>query len=153
MIKYYEDKEIRIDFSSKPICDFLDPCDPDISKQERKERIDKPYKLRYSVSVRVTYQKKVYYFILEKGYRWNGANVPKFAWSIIGSKDEPRFRTASCIHDFLCENKAVIGNNRILSTKIFAGLLKVAKVPSWKVFSMYHAVDNFQKFCHWNKNG
>lgn len=150
MITFYKDKTIKVDFTNKPICDFLDPCDPDIDEKERKDRLEKPYQLRYSIGVRVTYQKKVYYFVLPKNYRWNGANVPKFAWSLIGSKDEPRFRTASCIHDFLCENHNVIAHNRKLSTIIFCSLLKVAKVPQWKITIMYHSVDNFQKiFCKW----
>ena len=149
MITFYKDNEIRIDFTSKPICDFLDPCDPDISEEERKDRLKKPYQNRYSLGVRVTYNGKVFYFVIPKGYRWNGANVPRFAWSIIGSMDDPKFRTASCLHDRLCENHQFVAYDRKLSTKIFCSLLKVADVPNWKITLMYHAVDNFQKLCGW----
>lgn len=149
MITFYQDEEIRIDFTSKPICDFLDPCDPDIDNKERNERLEKPYRNRYSLGVRITYKGKVFYFVIPKHYRWNGANVPKFAWSIIGSMDDPRFRTASMVHDILCEQHKFVAYDRKLSTLIFCSLLKVAHVPEWKIFLMYHSVDNYQKFCGW----
>ena len=55
------------------------------------------------------------------------------------------------IHDKLCENHDFIGNDRYLSSLIFERLLRVAGVNKLKRRVMFLAVDNFQRFCGWNK--
>jgi hypothetical protein len=122
-----------------------------LNKDETKEALKKPFIVNHKFEVLIEYQGKQYYFVIPKGYTWNGANVPVFAWWIIGSRTEPRFMLASCIHDYICEHHEVIGNDRYLSTLIFETLcLYFGKFNDIKRWAMFHSIDNFQKFCGWN---
>ena len=43
---------------------------------------------------------------IERGYRWNGANIPRLVWSLTGYyPTHPQMLEASMVHDKLCENK------------------------------------------------
>ena len=46
-----------------------------------------------------------YSFRIAKGFKWDGATIPWFAWAIIGAKTDPRFLIPSMIHDILCKHK------------------------------------------------
>ena len=114
--------------------------------------LDKPFYVTENINIIVEYKGRNYYFTIPKGYDWNGANVPPFAWVIIGQQKEPRFKLASCVHDFLCENKEVIDYNRYLSTLIFETLCEYfGRFNDVKRWAMFHSVDNFQKFKGWKK--
>ena len=93
-----------------------------LSNGELKNALKKPFYTLSDIFIVVKFQDKTYHFLIPKGYDWNGANVPPFAWLLIGQQKEPRFKLPSCVHDFLCENKHVINNNRYLSTLIFETL-------------------------------
>ena len=95
----------------------------------------------------------IYDFVIPKGYCWNGSDIPRIFWRIIGSKSEPQYLIASCLHDYLLENKELINYDRKLTSKVFKGCLRTAGVGSFKAEIMYLAVDNFQKFCKWQKGG
>ena len=120
--------------------------------EELKKALKKPFYVDADLNIKIKYKNIVYLFTIEKGYDWNGANVPSFCWLIIGQQKEPRFKLASCVHDYLCENKSVIGNDRYLSTLIFEALCeyfgRFNKVKRW---AMFHSVDNYQKLCKWGK--
>lgn len=120
--------------------------------KELKRALDKPFYVTENINITVEYKGRNYYFTIPKGYDWNGANVPPFAWVIIGQQKEPRFKLASCVHDFLCENKEVIDYNRYLSTLIFETLCEYfGRFNDVKRWAMFHSVDNFQKFKGWKK--
>jgi len=150
LITYYEDKNLKIEFDNIPIIKDIQ-IQPDMSKQEKKDLLAKPYILENGIAVKITYKKVTFDFYIPSGYRWNGANVPFGLYHLIGSPSEPRFKIASMVHDFLCENRQVINFNRYLSTKIFDGLLAEMGVSKFKRFLMFHAVDNFQKFQGWRE--
>lgn len=117
---------------------------------ELKEALKKPFVVTEDLILMIEYQSESYAFMIPKGYRWNGANVPSFCWLLIGQQKEPRFKLASCVHDYMCENKNVVGNNRYLSTLIFETLCEYfGRFNSFKRWAMFHSVDNYQKFCHW----
>ena len=98
------------------------------------------------LNIFIEYKDKMYNFTIPKGYDWNGANVPPFAWVIIGQRTDPRFMLASCVHDYMCEHHEVVENNRYLSTLIFETLcLHFGKFNALKCWAMFHSVDNFQK--------
>lgn len=40
-------------------------------------------------------------FTIPKGYKWDGATIPRIFWSVIGSPFQPKFMRASLIHDYL----------------------------------------------------
>lgn len=44
-------------------------------------------------------------FTIKAGYFWNGADIPKLAWSIVGSQYNPEFKKASMVHDYMLEFK------------------------------------------------
>ena len=114
--------------------------------KELKQALKKPFYLLDNLEIAIEYQGKSYYFVIPKNYDWNGANVPPFSWLIIGSPKEPRFRLASCVHDYMCEHHDVVRNNRYLSTLIFETLCEYfGRFNACKRWAMFHSVDNFQK--------
>ena len=125
---------------------FLKNLDDD----ELKKALKKPFVVIADLSIIVEFRGKTHNFTIPKGYDWNGANVPPSAWVIIGQQKEPRFKLASCVHDYLCENKSVIDSNRYLSTLIFEALCEYfGRFNAFKRWAMFHSVDNWQKLCGW----
>lgn len=146
-------KDLVICFDKESPEDFLkDKSLVGLKGEELKKALNKPFITTSELNIQITYQKKNYFFTIPKGYDWNGANVPTFAWRIIGQQKEPRFKLASCVHDYMCENHDVIGNNRYLSTLVFETLCEYfGRFNAFKRWAMFHTVDNAQKFCGWNK--
>lgn len=140
-------KGLEISFNSGNPERFLDDISLfGMSDEEVREALKKLFIVNHEFEVLIEYQGKQYYFVIPKGYRWNGANVPPLAWLIIGQRTDPRFKLASCIHDFICEHHEVIGNNRYLSTLVFETLcLYFGKFNDLKRWAMFHSIDNFQK--------
>ena len=67
-----------------------------------------PYKLDNTVNVTVQTTKRIITFQIPAEYRWNGADIPKFLWSLVGSQHNPEFKVPSMLHDFMLEFKADI---------------------------------------------
>jgi hypothetical protein len=44
-------------------------------------------------------------WVAPKGYKTDGASIPKAAWSIVGGPFEGQYREAAVIHDVYCESK------------------------------------------------
>lgn len=124
---------------------------PSDTEEEVKDIKKFPFINCKNLKVTIKDTNKTYSFDVPKGYKWDGATVPKFFWRIVGSSTQPEFLIASCIHDVLCENHNYIDNNRNLSSKIFKELLLIAGVSKIKAQIMYLSVDNFQRFCGWKK--
>jgi hypothetical protein len=117
-----------------------------LTNGELKEALKKPFFVTANLMVNIEYEGHSYNFTIPKGYDWNGANVPSFAWLIIGQQKEPRFKLASMVHDYICEHKGVINYNRYLSTLIFETLCEYfGRFNDVKRWAMFHSVDNFQK--------
>ena len=151
--KVYGRKDLKISFNNEFPEDLLeDKSLVGLEGEELKKALNKPFYVSDDLKVCVEYQDNVYAWTIEKGYDWNGANVPAFAWLIIGQQKEPRFKLASCVHDYLCEHRYVIGYNRYLSTLIFETLCEYfGRFNAFKRWAMFHTVDNFQKTCKWGK--
>lgn len=119
---------------------------------ELKRALDKPFIVTEDINVHIEYEGQTYDFVIPKGYDWNGANVPSFAWRIIGQQKEPRFKLASCVHDYMCEHKEVVGYNRYLSTLVFETNCEYfGRFNAFKRWAMFHTVDNYQKTQRWKK--
>lgn len=117
-----------------------------LTNGELKEALKKPFFVTANLMVNIEYEGHSYNFTIPKGYDWNGANVPSFAWLIIGQATEPRFKLASCVHDYICEHKGVINYDRYLSTLIFETLCEYfGRFNDVKRWAMFHSVDNWQK--------
>ncbi len=152
-VLWYEDDEIKIEFDKTPHTTMLFPL-PSMTEEEKRDIKKKPFlnKIRFFVTLSDKKEDEIEYkFLIEKGYRWDGATIPRILWRIIGAKTNPEFQIPSMIHDKLCENKEFINNNRLLSSKTFKGLLIGSGVNKLKANIMYIAVDNFQKLCGWGK--
>lgn len=113
----------------------------------------KPFILLDDLHVRISYEGETYEFTIEKGFCYDGATIPFFAWWIIGQKTEPRFKLASCVHDWLCENHSDIDNERKLSTHVFITLCDIfGQFNVVKRYTMAFFIDTFQMlFCGWGK--
>ncbi len=120
--------------------------------EELEKALKKPFYTSKDLGIYIEYGEERYQFTIPIGYDWNGANVPPFAWLIIGQQKEPRFKFASCVHDYMCEHKEVVGYNRYLSTLIFEALCEhFGRFNDIKRWAMFHSVDNFQKCKKWKK--
>lgn len=73
------------------------------------------------------------------GYVFDGASIPRFAWSVIGAPFEPDFLMAACVHDWYCEH-AKCYHERMIGDAVFFLLLSRAGVPYWRRACMYAAV-------------
>ena len=148
MITWYSDEEISILFDKVPnvTMRYVTPFTTD---EEKKEINKKPF-INLS-DLKIIIQDKIeqenYEIIIEKDYTWNGANIPRIFWRLMGSMTVNRFLIPSMIHDKLCENHDLIDDNRYLSTIIFERLLYVSKVNPFSRWLMKHSVDNYQKIC------
>lgn len=149
-IIWYEDDELAIIFDKIPNV-TMRYVTPFTTEEEKKEINKKPFicleELYVTLKDKVECEK--YEFIIEKNYTWNGANIPRIFWRLMGSMTDNRFLIPSMIHDKLCENHDLIDDNRYLSTIIFERLLYVSKVNPFSRWLMKHSVDNWQKFCDW----
>lgn len=144
-------KTLKIYFDKENPQDFIkDKSLVGLSDDELKAALKKPFIITCDIKIDIEYEDKNYSFVIEKGYDWNGANVPSFAWVLIGQQKEPRFKLASCVHDYICEHKEVIDYNRYLSTLIFEALCEYfGRFNAFKRWAMFHSVDNFQKLQRW----
>ena len=84
---------------------------------------------------------------IERGYRWNGANIPRLVWSLTGYyPTHPQMLEASMVHDKLCENKKSIPKHGAkISSDIFYDILVSNKVPKPKAWLMSSNVYCYQK--------
>ena len=89
---WYEDDEIKIEFDKTPHTTLLFPL-PSMTNDEKKDIKKKPFlnKIRLFVTLADKRQEGVQYgFLIEKGYRWDGATIPRALWRIIGAKTDPQ---------------------------------------------------------------
>ncbi len=148
MLKWYDNKELKIFLSSHPkiMERYICPC---CSKEEKKNIIKKPYENFEDLKIKIVYKDGKYSFSIPKDFCFDGASIPRAFWRLIGSNTDNTFLIAAMVHDYMCENHSVIGNDRYLSTLIFNALLEVGGVSPVKRWIMKHSVDNYQKFCGW----
>lgn len=124
---------------------------PSDTIQEREEKKEKPYLNKLEVTFTVNYLGTVYVIDIPRGYTWNGANIPRCFWWLIGSMGESSFLNPSMVHDILTEKKCLVAYDRQLSSIIFRELLIASGVSKLKANIMYKSVDIYQKlFCSWD---
>ena len=152
MIKWYGDEEIRIFFDILPRVGVRYIL-PTMTKIERESVEQYPFISKKELKVALLDRKKSkkYTFTIQKGYCWDGASIPRIFWRLIGSKTDNKFLIPSLIHDVLCENHSYVNNDRYFADKVFERLLRVSEVSAFNRWLMFHSVDNYQKFCGWEK--
>lgn len=106
----------------------------------------KPFVLQNNIEyISEKYNGKHYCIRIGRKYNWNGANIPRVFWRIVGSQYDPQFLPASCIHDWLTENKDFIKKRgAYTSSAIFRDILVLYGVPKFKANLMFSAVYAFQ---------
>ncbi len=152
-MKWYEDKDLRIDFNDIPSIGIRYIL-PSMSEEEKRSVKKYPFinKVPLDVYLEDKRKSKMYKFTIPKKYCFDGASVPRFFWRVIGSNTDNKFLVPAVIHDYMCENHACVNNDRAFSTRVFNALLQVSGVGNVKRFFMKNSVDIFQKcFCHWRE--
>ena len=129
----------------------------DDSEYLKKNKKKNPFELYNSVEVFIETTKRKFSFIIFNGYTWNGADIPRFFWRIIGSRTDNDFLIASMIHDYLLEFKSYVmaeilkndmkkGEYRRLTSLIFRHVIKEQGTNVIKANIMSWCVDVFQMF-------
>ena len=151
MKKWYEDNKLSVSFGTTPSIAIRYAL-PSMSDQEIKSVKKYPFINKRDLEVRIENKEngRTHGFTIPKGYCFDGASVPKFFRRVIGAPTDNEFLVAALVHDYLCENKQLILNDRALSTNVFNGLLTVSEVSKFKRFLMKNSVACFQTiFCDW----
>lgn len=127
----------------------------DDPKPIKDNKIKYPFELFNTIKVTIKTTKREFSFDIPKGYTYNGADIPKVFWRIIGSKTDNTFLLSALLHDYLLDFKAFIINKcvkepitieeyRRLTSLIFREKLKLQGINTVKANIMSFAVDIFQ---------
>lgn len=149
-ITWYEDDDLAIKFSDAPhVC--VRYALPSSTPNELESIKKHPYinKTEFIVKILDHVNCSIYEFTIPKFYCWNGSDIPRFLWRVVSSQHEPQYLVASCLHDYMLENKALIDYDRRLSSKVFRACLLEAGVGKFKAKVMMEAVDLFQRTQNW----
>lgn len=76
--------------------------------------------------------------LIPKGYKSNGANIPRIFWSLI-PPNKPKYQPAIMIHDYLCDKEKYK-----LADDLFEEVLFDIEI-SWKTKAMVKAVRLYHK--------
>ncbi len=76
---------------------------------------------------------------IPEGYSWDGASIPRWAWSIMGHPLEGDLRLPSLVHDWLCEHSETAAD-RMVADAVFFLLLSRAGLPRWRRICLWAAV-------------
>lgn len=156
-----KEKVISIKFNKIPnVC--VRVIDDNDTEATKKAKIKYPFKLHNTIIVTIITTVREFSFEIYNGYTWNGADIPKFFYRIIGSRTSNEFLVASMIHDYMLEfkvfilnsvlkNKMTVNEYRRLTSLIFREKIKSQGTPVIKANIMSWCVDVFQHYC--NKKG
>jgi hypothetical protein len=78
--------------------------------------------------------------LIPAGYTFDGASIPRWLWSLIGSPFEPELMLAACVHDWYCEHTSQHYESRAIGDSVFFMLLRKAGVPVWRRRIMFLGV-------------
>lgn len=155
-----KEKILKIDIVPCPDIRIRVICDnepEEIKKQKKKY----PFELFETVNVKIITTKREFSFYIPIGYTWNGADIPRLCWRLVGSRTDNDFLVASMLHDYMLEMKIFIMKEVLknqLSTKeyrrltslVFREKIKAQGTNTIKANVMAWCVDVFQMI---NKKG
>lgn len=149
-----KERIVFVGFSITPIVcvRVIEDTDTDDIKAEKRKY---PFKLHNDVIVIVKTTKREFSFHIPAKFIWNGADIPKFFWRIIGSSTDNAFLLGSMAHDFMLEQKKYVycdvlnacismKEYRRLTSLIFRQIIKNSGVNTVKANVMAWCVDVFQ---------
>lgn len=145
-ITFYPEPDIRI-----RVINFEDT---DVVIKDKKKY---PFILYEETSVYIETSKRNFHFSIYANYVWNGADIPRFLWRLIGSRTDNEFLLASMVHDYMLSFKNELLENtlhqeisieeyRRLTSLIFRQIMKQNGIKTVKANIMSWFVDIFQKF-------
>ena len=83
-------------------CNTFD-CQPKIKTDYYNNKM--PYTLLNTVRYKSNpIDGKIIRVYINKGFRFNGADIPKCLWWLTMTRFSPQMLPASCLHDYLCDN-------------------------------------------------
>jgi len=100
-------------------------------------KIEKVSKREYKLLEDITVDANGYEITIKKGFVFDGASIPQFLWSFIGSPFTGNYTLAALVHDALYRSNSF---NRKNADKIFLALMKQDGVSFFKRRSMYLGV-------------
>lgn len=156
-----KEQVLFIDFNKVPDARIrvIEDTDTEPTKQAK---IKYPFELFNTVTVTIQTDFREFSFDIYNGYVWNGADIPRALWRIVGSRTDNQFLIASMLHDYMLqfkkyminevlENQITVSEYRRLTSLIFKEKLKHQGVNTIKANIMAWAVDVFQHYG--NKKG
>lgn len=149
-----KEQVISIVFNSVPDVRIRVIADND-TNETKQAKIKYPFELHNTVTVTVATSYRYFKYDIYNGYTWNGADIPKFFYRIIGSRTSNEFLIASMLHDYMLEFKTYIIKEvlygqisnkeyRRLTSLIFREKMKAQGINTIKANIMSWAVDVFQ---------
>lgn len=147
---------ISIDFDKTPDIHIRVICNDD-PNEIKQQKIKYPFELFNTVRVTITTTERVFNFNIYNGFVWDGANIPRFFYRLIGSRTSNRFLIASLLHDFILDMKYYIMRNcikeditipeyRRLTSLIFRETIKKHGTNTIKANIMSFFIDVFQHY-------
>lgn len=127
------------------------------TKETKQAKIKYPFELHNTVNVQVLTSYREFKFSIYNGYTWNGADIPKFFYRVIGSRTSNSYLIASMLHDYMLEfksymineillNQLSINEYRRLTSLIFREKIKAQGTSVIKANIMSWCVDVYQMF-------
>ena len=131
----------------------IEDDDPKVIKENK---IEYPFELFNTIKVIIETTKRVFSFNIPKGYTYNGSDIPRIFWRVIGSRTDNNFLISALLHDYTLDMKQfimqecikepiTIDEYRRLTSLIFREKLKLQGVNTIKANIMGWAVQTFQK--------
>lgn len=125
--------------------------------ETKQAKVKYPFELFCTITVKVKTTHRKFEFDIYNGYCYNGSDIPRFLWSLVGSRTDTQFLVAALIHDFILEMKTYlykevlkqeisIAEYRRLTSLMFREKLKDCGVNTIKANIMSWAVDVFQHY-------
>jgi len=152
MMKKEQIQEIELSETPDIRIRVINDDDP---KAIKENKIKYPFELFNTIKVTIETTKREFSFDIPKGYTYNGSDIPKFFWRVIGSRTDNTFLMSALLHDYLLDFKSFIVSKcikeqiaieeyRRLTSLIFREKLKLQGVNTIKANVMGFAVDIFQ---------
>jgi hypothetical protein len=86
----------------------------------------------------VTYRIGMAVVRVEKGYKFDGASIPRLLWWIRGFSPVDRTILAALVHDYCCDNPNLV--ERVIADAVFLSVLKASGVGFVRRWLMWRAV-------------
>lgn len=144
----------KIKLSEKPDIRIRVINDDD-PKPIKENKIKYPFELFNTIKVTIKTTKREFSFDIPKGYTYNGSDIPKFFYRVVGTRTDNTFLMSALLHDYLLDFKSFIISKcikeqitveeyRRLTSLIFREKLKLQGVNTIKANIMSFCVDVFQ---------